>query len=179
MSHTPPSLDRQCPSCFKRFASDSSVLRHMNSPHTSCMDSFSWFQSVSPPGRRSPPDELNRDNLSLDDDSACNNEPTVDPILTQHEDIHPNPPYILGTGPGFMDGFHSDRLAEQRKANIYFPFSSKEEWGFASWLSRSGLSMRAIDDLLVLPIVRLSGITLSSFTDPSSRSNSCHFPSQL
>ena len=59
-------------------------------------------------------------------------------------------------GETFMGRFRSDRYAEQRRENIYFPFVSRKEWEFASWLLRSSLSMAAIDSLLSLEIV--SGI---------------------
>lgn len=74
--------------------------------------------------------------------------------VPSHENIHPNIPRVFGSGPGFIDAFNSDHHAGKRSVNFYYPFSSKEEWGLASWLSQSGLSMRAIDDFLALLIVR-------------------------
>ena len=59
-------------------------------------------------------------------------------------------------GEMFMGQFRSDRYAEQRRENIYFPFASRKEWEFASWLLRSSLSMAVINNLLSLEIV--SGI---------------------
>jgi len=56
-------------------------------------------------------------------------------------------------GETFMDRFGNNRYGEQRRENIYFPWASRQEWGFASWLLRSRLSMAAIDDLLSLEIV--------------------------
>lgn len=56
-------------------------------------------------------------------------------------------------GRTFMDGFWADEYAEQRRENIYYPWASKDEWAFASWLLRSRLSMAAIDSLLSLDIV--------------------------
>jgi hypothetical protein len=61
-----------------------------------------------------------------------------------------------------MDGFNADPYAEKRSGNVYHPFSSKEEWGLASWLLCSGLSMRAVDDFLALPIVSLETRVISS-----------------
>ena len=57
-------------------------------------------------------------------------------------------------GKTFMDFFEMDQYAEERKTNIYFPFASREEWQFASWLLRSRLSLAAIDSLLSLDLVR-------------------------
>jgi hypothetical protein len=56
-------------------------------------------------------------------------------------------------GETFMDQFRNDQYAEQRRENIYFPWASRQEWHFASWLLRSRLSMAAIDGLLSLEIV--------------------------
>lgn len=160
VSAAPPPLDGQCPTCFRRFASNSSVLRHMNSPQTSCLTWFDFLESISPPGRHTPTDGPDHDEASHtsspphNSETACNDGLVDDPAPTQYEDTHPNIPFIFGSGQGFIDAFNSDGFAEKRKHNLYFPFSSKEEWGLALWLSRSGLSMRAIDDLLALPIVR-------------------------
>ncbi|KAI5986735.1 hypothetical protein EDC04DRAFT_2589552, partial [Pisolithus marmoratus] len=43
-----------------------------------------------------------------------------------------------------------------------FPWASRQEWGFASWLLESHLSMAAIDSLLSLEIIK--NIPLSSFS---------------
>ena len=132
----------------------------MNNPRTSCLTWFDFLESISPPNRHTPTDGPDRDEASHNGSPPHNNEttnddgPTDDPAPARYEDTHPNVPFVLGSGQGFIDTFNSDGFAEKRKYNLYFPFSSKEEWGLALWLSRSGLSMRAIDDLLALPIVR-------------------------
>lgn len=155
---TPPPLENQCPSCRRRFSCEASVLQHMNNPSISCPSWFQWAESLFPSGAgRTSPDS---DDLSYDNDAFRNNEAPPDdepmdgPTPLQYEDLHPNTPLIFGSGPGFVDGFNSDRFAKERKNNVYFPFSSKQEWGLASWLTHSGLSMRAMDDFLALPIVR-------------------------
>ena len=56
-------------------------------------------------------------------------------------------------GTTFMDSFWQDKYAEERRENLYFPFTSSNEWEFASWCSRSGLSITAIDSLLSLNTV--------------------------
>ncbi|KAG6372134.1 hypothetical protein JVT61DRAFT_7920 [Boletus reticuloceps] len=56
-------------------------------------------------------------------------------------------------GSTFMDLFWQDEHAEERRTNLYFPFASCDEWDFASWCLRSGLSMAAIDSLLSLNVV--------------------------
>jgi len=161
-------LDGQCPTCFKRFASDSSTLRHMNNPWTSCLTWFDYLESVSPPSARTLTDGPDHDETShngsppRDNGTTCDDEPGDNPAPAQYEDTHPNIPFVFGSRQGFIDTFNSDGFAEKRKHNLYFLFSSKEEWGFSLWLSRSGLSMRAIDDLLALPIVRPNQVTTIS-----------------
>jgi len=56
-------------------------------------------------------------------------------------------------GETFMGRFRKDRFVEQHWENMYFPWASRKEWGFALWLLRSCLSMAAIDSLLSLEIV--------------------------
>ena len=53
----------------------------------------------------------------------------------------------------FMDLFWQDEHAEEQHENLYFPFASGEEWEFSSWCLCSGLSMVALDSLLLLTIV--------------------------
>jgi len=57
------------------------------------------------------------------------------------------------SGKTFMDVFETDRYAEERKVNLYFPFASCEEWQFASWILHSRLSLTVIDSLLALDLV--------------------------
>lgn len=143
-------LDGQCPSCQQRFPNDSGVLRHMNNPRTSCMTWFDFLESVSPGRSHQPADGHASPDDETSDETANNSHMST---AVHYEDIHPNTPLIFGSGPGFMDVFNADCHAEKRRTNLYYPFSSKEEWGLSSWLLRSGLSMRAIDDFLALPIV--------------------------
>jgi len=164
------SLDRECPSCHKRFDSDTLVLRHMNNPWTSCATWHDFLESIS---LEQPPDnEATNDN---NDDPT--NHHTFMPM--RYEDVHPNHPSIFGSGPGFMDIFNSDPSAEKRGVNIYYPFSSKEEWSLASWLLCSGLSMRAINDFLALPIVSLEVRTITASLIRNNRSGNFRSPSQL
>lgn len=59
-----------------------------------------------------------------------------------------------GKGTTFMAHFDYDRFANERIANLYYPFASREEWEFASFLLCSSLSMHAIDKFLSLDLVR-------------------------
>lgn len=51
-----------------------------------------------------------------------------------------------------MAQFRNDQYVEQQRENIYFPWASRQEWGFALWLLHSCLSM-AISTLLSLEII--------------------------
>jgi hypothetical protein len=60
-----------------------------------------------------------------------------------------------GNGTTFMAQFDYDQFANERTANLYYPFASREEWEFASSLLCSSLSMHAIDTFLSLDLVRI------------------------
>ncbi|KAG1831920.1 hypothetical protein DFJ58DRAFT_848119 [Suillus subalutaceus] len=57
-------------------------------------------------------------------------------------------------GKTFLDLFDADEYAECRVDNLYYPFTSKEEWEVADYLLRSSLSMAAIDEFLKLSMVQ-------------------------
>lgn len=159
------------------------MLQHMNQPLGPCLgkslfDSLvSDFESEAPPaqlpdGSFTPDDELEDPAFDFsklqcdccdDDDIQMDDLPVCPP---QHPDdvggTAEQPRFVepfegcSTTHPGsktFMDTFREDQFAEERRENIYFPWASKEEWAFASWLLRSRLSMAAIDSLLSLDIV--------------------------
>ena len=182
----PASLGALCPSCGKRFSMDSLVLRHMNNPQTSCQDwlqfSTSMAQEDPNPPATARPTHTSRTNSNAADeneDIGDENEDTGDcnmSVDAHHEDVHPNTPSLFGSGPTFMNRFDTDPLAARRQSNLYFPFSSKEEWGLASWLLCSGLSMRAIDDFLALPIVSFCVPIINLITNRRSRSNNFRSP---
>ena len=71
---------------------------------------------------------------------------------------------------GAKSSVDKDEHGAQQQENLYFPFASREEWEFASWLLRSGLGLSAIDHLLSLDLV-----CLMSLHEPA---NSDHIPAQ-
>ena len=172
-----PSFNGQCPSCHKYFSRDSSVLHHMNNPHTSCMTWFDFLESLHPPTSQPPPSLHNEARPS--NETGDNDEATNYSSIGHFENLHPNIPHIFGSGPRFTDILNSDPHAEKRRENLYLPFSSKAEWGLASWLLCSGLSMQAIDDFLNLPIVGPKQFCHSTYPKPQPRSNSSHSLSQV
>lgn len=58
-----------------------------------------------------------------------------------------------GRGVTFLDIFDNDPHASKRVNNIYYPFTSKDEWELASFLLQSDMSMASIDSFLSLTLV--------------------------
>jgi hypothetical protein len=50
----------------------------------------------------------------------------------------------------FLDLFDANDYAECRKEDLFYPFTSREEWEVADFLLHSALSMAAIDNFLQL-----------------------------
>ncbi|KAI6012163.1 hypothetical protein PISMIDRAFT_115185, partial [Pisolithus microcarpus 441] len=53
-----------------------------------------------------------------------------------------------------MDQFFSDKNGQFHKENLFYPFTSPEDWQIASWLLHSHLSMAAIDGFLSLDLIK-------------------------
>jgi hypothetical protein len=214
----------RCPTCGKKFHSETNVLQHMNQPNGSC-GSSRWLElggtvtnycthpqansslassslpleergrahdmdieeseapllppnllpSTSPPSRSESREQEHE--YGLDDVSVPMlpfDEPLSDgdarelgvrgdggPLAGRRQDI-PFTELFAAAGkafPGgktFMDAFWEDEYSTMRTENIFYPFASRNDWQFASWLTRSGLSMASIDTLLSLEFVRIS-----------------------
>ncbi|KAF9237931.1 hypothetical protein BU15DRAFT_48175 [Melanogaster broomeanus] len=52
-----------------------------------------------------------------------------------------------------MDTFDADQFSQEQEENLFYPFSGRAEWQFASWLANSGQSMANIDECLSLDMV--------------------------
>lgn len=63
---------------------------------------------------------------------------------------------VVSWGATYLDNFNDDRFSEERKENLYYPFSSRPEWEMASFLLNSSLSMQEIDHYLQLELVGLA-----------------------
>ena len=122
-----------CPNCGNIYKDSSAVLKHMNHRYSSC---HLWFmKKPSSPDAQRPPDTH----------------------ISPSSHYFPNAGHVFGSGPGFLGWFQGDGDVEARSANPYYPFLSKGEWEIASFLSRSGLSMKLIDEFLSLGSVSCSG----------------------
>ena len=126
-----------CPNCHVTFKSNSTVLKHMNHRFSSCHIWFANLPQPSPSHTQSPPG------------------------------THPSPPqsyyfpnagHVFDSGPGFLGWFRNNEDAKARSSNPYYPFLSKGEWEVAGFFTRSGLSMKLIDEFLSLSLVSHSQI---------------------
>lgn len=72
---------------------------------------------------------------------------------SMHTQWHPRPSKVYGTSKDFMGRFSDDRFAHERLTNVFYPFSCEGDWQIASFLLRSSLSTREIDNFLSLPWV--------------------------
>ncbi|KAJ3765392.1 hypothetical protein FB446DRAFT_795094 [Lentinula raphanica] len=57
---------------------------------------------------------------------------------------------VVLAGRTALDEFNDDRFAEQRKTNLYYPFTSRKEWQLANWLLTSSLTMAEMDGFFKL-----------------------------
>lgn len=126
----------QCPSCGMEFASETSVLKHMNHRFSRCKLFFLREEPHRPDTHPNPPPP-----------------PPTPPNPPSRSTDFPDAGFVYGRGDGFMGMFFNDTHAEERASNIYFPFQSKGEWEIASFLSSSGLSMKRVNEFLSLSMV--------------------------
>lgn len=80
--------------------------------------------------------------------------PSVDAQPSTME-FFPTAAKVYGRGSTFMDEFHQDKHSQDRLDNMFYPFSSKDEWELASWLARADLSVGLMDDFFSLQLVRI------------------------
>lgn len=164
----------QCPRCFKCFKNESAVIKHMGQPWSDC--ATSWMRNLedlssslssqrnlsstqvpaqsvpnlydTPMNVASIADQGGPREEYLSDDNS-------EEYGTRHTDMYPGASRIYGPGTTFMNKFDNDQHADQRRQNIYYPFSSRSDWQLGAWLLRSHLSMESIDQFLKLDLVSL------------------------
>ncbi len=81
-----------------------------------------------------------------------------------YTEFHPTAGKTFGKGRTIMQEIDEDDSTPETKDNIYHPFTSKQDFEMAAWLSRSNVTMSQIDDFLKLPYVcsTLSDILIST-----------------
>jgi hypothetical protein len=124
-----------CPNCQVTFNDPSSVIQHLNHLYSSCAR---WLLPGHTLTNTSPAP------------TPCTSA-LIDPVTTSIE--FPTTGRVFDHSGGFMGDFHADKFSEERSQNMFYPFSSKREWQLALFLSRSGLSMRIVDEFLSLDLV--------------------------
>jgi hypothetical protein len=170
----------RCPLCAKKLKTRMAVMAHMNQPLGACLPyiaeiaatqsdisvinepannaSYQGFDTEISVNFQSASGACNMEEATMDvDDNSplsphepLNSvEPTFEPIIKEH----PSAGQTFGKGKTFLENFDTDAYASQRAANLYYPFSSKEEWELASFLLMSGLSMAKITKFLSLKLV--------------------------
>lgn len=94
------------------------------------------------------------DRDSFQDNSSSDPASLVyDPETKTYREYFPGAAEVVEQGQTFMEQFDADGHADKRADNIFYPFASRDEMEFASFLLRSGLSVSKIDELLSLEIV--------------------------
>ncbi|KJA12854.1 hypothetical protein HYPSUDRAFT_152210 [Hypholoma sublateritium FD-334 SS-4] len=180
-----------CPRCKKRFKNESDVLNHMNQPYSRCRMRFEHLLNTSLRKRAHPtttaqhsnvqPNPTESHSTAPDDSPLDDNEPRspdtdTSSIRESDGDTRQDPSYyhileypgsakVFGPGINFMDKFDQDQYASERREHLYYPFASRDEWEFASYLLRSSLSMAAIDKLLKLELIKGMGLSFRTAKD--------------
>lgn len=152
----------RCPKCAKGFQNISRVLAHLSNAKSSCSDA--WFPdrtgssvpetedlSVQDNGDQDWVDEYDNPHLSPNLD----NTPPSKSTDMHYSEYFPGASTVHGPGQSFLDCFNSDQFSSERRSNLFYPFASQSEWETASFLLRSGMSTRAIDEFFTLPMVSL------------------------
>lgn len=158
----------RCPSCAKRFKTEDGTLRHLNHPHSTCAGWLNSFipqhhsSDIRPPRNQTGmfstvpewhPTVTMDANMDMDAEEDVQIPQDGSGLIV---DEFPGAGASHGPGKSFIDAFRSDRFANERVNNLYYPFASKSEWEIGSFLLRSNLSMSAIDEFLCLDRVSSS-----------------------
>lgn len=173
------SFKPRCPRCKKKFKTNARVLQHMNQPRSSCAG-LTWVEELihidvphadkcqrdqDPPHHHLasgfPSTDICDEEPFHDDQFMLfenNSEGVVDSSDGRVVDHYGGAAKTYGPGHTFMDRFDSDLHAKHRDANLYYPFSSRQDWEIGNFLERSSLSMSAIDEFLKLELVRMTVI---------------------
>ncbi|KAH7918086.1 hypothetical protein BV22DRAFT_1108450 [Leucogyrophana mollusca] len=155
----------RCPGCSKRFKSEQSVTCHLSQPRHSCLGWTNDLARLSdaldiPAPPEAPPeyDTFDRD-YEMEVDGDIEEFPGAGEVYADEIDVRRTEYFdgaaeVVGLGQSFLDVFDQDEYTEERKDNLYYPFATKQEWKFSSFLLRSGMSMAGIDELLDLELMR-------------------------
>ncbi|KAG1734640.1 hypothetical protein EDB19DRAFT_1830535 [Suillus lakei] len=159
-----------CPNCGKTFTKDMSVTCHLSQPRTSCHSSIQdivnilQFAEIELPSHhtslQADPGVLTTDMCNSDNQAHANFDGNFNFIEdgfgvaegSLEERYKGARMCYSKDGLTFLDLFDTDDFAECRKKNLFYPFTSKEEWEIGNFLLHSPLSMAVIDVFLKLPL---------------------------
>ncbi|KAG1905174.1 uncharacterized protein F5891DRAFT_1183113 [Suillus fuscotomentosus] len=157
--------DSSCPSCGKIFKDHTSIARHMSQPRSGCN---TWLEDMI--NSISPGEDHNMG--SADDeafaglpcdvsyDLGLGGEENFHYFGAGGEDIpdgnkvHAEPTLAYEDSYTFLGLFDADENSVYQKTNLYYLFSSRQDWQLAAWLLHSGLSMGKIDSFLSLEMIK-------------------------
>jgi hypothetical protein len=154
---------------------ESRVLQHLNQPVSACLayhEEVKRMNTKAMATSRNPseddfqhpiqefiqdPEPISEDNLesnmNIDSDDVDNHSLHSTSSTSPFIEVYPEAGQKFGRGETFLDVFDADCHAEKRRQHLYYPFASKAEWGLASFLLCSDLSMNSIDKFLKLELV--------------------------
>jgi hypothetical protein len=159
----------RCPRCGKKFKDQTCLLQHMNQPFSSCLMHFEECINIANTLQSGPEisesDDMGQQSCeppnfmdtaedyfapSIPASTSPNPEDGRNPFNIKK---HPTSGSVYGCGETLMDQCDKDKFTERRKARLYYPFASRDEWELASFLLRSRLSMAAVDCFMKLELV--------------------------
>ncbi|KAG1852184.1 hypothetical protein F4604DRAFT_1933749 [Suillus subluteus] len=147
-----------CPNCGKTFTKDSGVARHLSQPRTSCHSSIWDIVDISPFAEVEPLLHLTSPQADPEEQAGS--------MHDENDQVHINfdgdfnfiedgfrvaegslEEWYEGAGMCysedgliFLDVFDADEYADYRKDNLFYPFTSKEEWEISYFLLCSPLT---------------------------------------
>ncbi|KAF8421734.1 hypothetical protein L210DRAFT_3336250, partial [Boletus edulis BED1] len=80
-------------------------------------------------------------------------------------DMHPNTSSIFDGGKTFLTRFNSDPYSAHQQDNLYYLFASLDDWKITNFLLKSRLSMKLIDEFLLLWIVKQMTLSFRTAKD--------------
>lgn len=89
-------------------------------------------------------DGLGVDGLSSDDEP---------PTSKGRTETYPSAAKTYGKGRTIMQEIDEDNSVPEAKNNVYYPFTSRQDFEMGAWLSQSNVSMSQIDDFLKLSYI--------------------------
>ncbi|KAJ6456806.1 hypothetical protein C8R47DRAFT_1227761 [Mycena vitilis] len=173
----------RCPLCHKAFSRPEDVRNHLNQPNGKCHASFHSSIQKAAKDVEQRLAEIDQDTMEVDDDEDGDSfDFPMDGAEDMEEYTDDTPPnsglrktlyagaaQTFGRGKTFMDKFHEDKYAPERRDNLYHPFASRHEWQLVSFIIRWKMTVAQVDEFLKLPLVARMHLSFSSCKELRSR----------